>query len=199
MSKFSDFEFRTQPWFDQNNFQGFNQAIPMKTIVIYCFDPRAAEIPHAVAKHFGNEVYPGENILDEAGNRIGNTQTLFTVSNAGGRALSALQTVATMEYLFHVQNVIVVHHSFCGATAFRPDQLVDLFHDHHHADIEPMFEHESLAITDYEKSIKHDVALLRNSPAVPKNINLYGFFYEMNSGELTEIVRDIPKQETPAV
>lgn len=195
MSKFSEFEFRTQPWFDQENFQGFNQAIPMKTIVIYCFDPRAAEIPNAVAKYFGDEVYPGENILDENGNRVGHTRTLFTVSNAGGRALSALQTVATMEYLFHVQNVIVVHHSFCGATAFRPDQLVGQFHDHHHADLESMFEHDSLAIMDFEKSVRHDVELLRNSPAVPKNINLYGFFYEMNSGELTEIVRDIPNKK----
>jgi carbonic anhydrase len=44
---------RTQPWFDQLNFKGFNQAIPMKTVVIYCFDPRAADVPQAVAEHFG--------------------------------------------------------------------------------------------------------------------------------------------------
>jgi carbonic anhydrase len=81
---------RTQPWFDQLNFKGFNQAIPMKTVVIYCFDPRAADVPQAVAEHFGDEVYPGEMILDEAGNRVGSTRTLFTVTNGGGRASSAL-------------------------------------------------------------------------------------------------------------
>ncbi|MEM5341312.1 hypothetical protein [Paraburkholderia azotifigens] len=89
MSQYSEFEFRTQPWFDpawfdQSNFQGFSHFIPMKTIVIHCFDPRASEIPQAVADYFEDEVYPGENILDEAGNRIGNTRTLFAVSNAGG-------------------------------------------------------------------------------------------------------------------
>jgi len=192
MSGYSQFEFRTQPWFDQNNFQGFNQAIPMKTIVIYCFDPRAAEIPNAVARYFGDEVYPGENILNEEGQRVGHTRTLFTVSNAGGRALSALQSVATMEYLFHVQNVVVVHHSFCGATAFTPEQLAGDFQKHHHADITGLIDHDSMAIMDYEKSLKHDLALLRNSPAVPGNIKLYGFFYEMNSGVLTEVLRDIP-------
>jgi carbonic anhydrase len=88
MSKFSDYEYRKQPGFDMNTFEGANQAIPMKTLVIHCFDPRAVEIPQAVAEYFGDEVYPGENILDESGNRVGHTWTLFTETNAGGRAAS---------------------------------------------------------------------------------------------------------------
>jgi hypothetical protein len=60
MSKFSDYEYRKQPGFDRNTFDGANQAIPMKTLVIYCFDPRAVEIPQAVVEYFGDEVYPGE-------------------------------------------------------------------------------------------------------------------------------------------
>jgi hypothetical protein len=39
MSKFSDYEYRKQPGFDMNTFEGANQAIPMKTLVIHCFDP----------------------------------------------------------------------------------------------------------------------------------------------------------------
>jgi carbonic anhydrase len=193
MQKFGGFEFRTQPWFQQSEIQGFvRNLIPMKTIVIYCFDPRATEIPEAVAAHFGDEVYPGELILDEVGNRIGSTRTLFTVSNAGGRAISALQSVATMEYLFAVQNVVVVHHSFCGASAITPEVLIEEFNHKHHADISSVFDQESLSIPDFEKSIEYDVKLLRSSPAVPKSVNLYGFFYEINSGKLTEVARDIP-------
>src|SRR5580700_141570 len=109
MSKFSAYEYRTQPGFDQSKFEGANQAIPMKTLVIHCFDPRAAEIPQKVAEYFGDEVYPGENILDEAGNRVGNTRTLFAEANAGGRAAYALLSVAAMDYIFNVQNVVVVH------------------------------------------------------------------------------------------
>lgn len=192
MINFSDYEFRTQPWFDQANFQNFDQAIPMKTMVIHCFDPRASDIPKAVAEHFGDEVYPGENVLDEFGNRVGNTRTLFAVSNAGGRAFSALQSVATMEYLFSLQNVVVVHHSFCGATAFTPDQLLNKFRSTHHADVSNIIDHESMAIGNFEESIKYDVALLRASPAVPKHVKLYGFFFEMNTGKLIEVTRDIP-------
>jgi carbonic anhydrase len=193
MRKYGEYENRTQPWFDQSKFDGFNFAIPMKTLVIYCFDPRAADIPQAVAAYFGDEVYPGENILDAAGRRVGSTRTLFTATNGGGRAGPVLMSVAEMDYLFHVQNVVVVHHSFCGTTAFTPEILFDKFHDHHHADISKLFDHDSLAIADYEKSIKYDVELLRASPAVPREVKLYGFFYEINSGKLTEVVRDIPE------
>jgi carbonic anhydrase len=58
-----------------------------------------------------------------------------------------------------------------------------------------MFDHDSLAIMNYEESLRHDVKLLRDSPAVPKHIKLYGFFYEINSGELIEVVRDVPSRD----
>ena len=192
MEKFSEFEFRTQPWFDQSKHQKFNHVIPLKTIVIHCFDPRATEIPQAVAKHFGDEVYPGENILDEAGNRVGSTRTIFTLTNAGGRAHGALQSIAAMDYLFDYQNAVVVHHSFCGNTALTPEDLINKFRDQYHADISPLFDHDSLSIPHFEDSIKHDIKLLRSSPAVPKHLKLYGFFYEIDSGKLTEVARDIP-------
>ena len=199
MPKYSEFETRNQPWFDQFNFKGFNQAIPMKTLVIYCLDPRAADIPEAVARHFGDEVYPGEMILDGAGNRVGSTRTLFTVTNGGGRASSALMTVAEMDYLFNVQNVVVVHHSFCGTSSYMPESVFTKFQNHYHADISKMFDHESLAITDFEESLQYDVRLLRSSPTVPKHVRLYGFFYEIGSGKLTEVVRDIPASGASAI
>jgi carbonic anhydrase len=192
MGTYSEFETRRQPWFDESNFNGFNFAIPMKTMVIYCLDPRASDIPQAVAAHFWDEVYPGEFILDEAGNRVGSTRTLFTVTNGGGRAASALMTVAEMDYLFHVQNVIVVHHSFCGTSSYMPERVFKKFHEDYHADISTLFDHDSVAIPDFEKSLQHDLDLLRSSPAVPKHVKLYGFFYEINSGKLIEVLRDIP-------
>jgi carbonic anhydrase len=192
MSKYSEYEYRKQPGFDMNAFEGANQAIPMKTLVIHCLDPRADEIPQAVAKYFGDEVYPGENILDKSGNRVGHTRTLFVETNTGGRAAFALESVAAMDYIFSVQNVVVVHHSFCGTTTLTPELLIEEFHDHHHADISMMFDHDSLAIMDFEESLKYDIKLLRSSPAVPKRVKLYGFFYEISTGKLTEVVRDIP-------
>jgi len=99
-----------------------------------------------------------------------------------------------MDYIFHVKNVVVVRlsHSFCGTTALTPEILVKHFHDRYHSDISKLFDHSSLSIPNFEESIKYDVELLRSSPGVPKHVELYGFFYEINSGKLTEVVRDIP-------
>jgi len=192
MSKFSGYEYRKQPGFDMNTFEGANQNIPMKTLVIHCLDPRAVEIPKAVAEYLGDEVYPGENVIDKNGTKVGSTRTLFAATNAGGRAAFALECVAAMDYIFHVKNVAVVHHAFCGTTTLTPGLMVEKFHDHYHTDISTLFDHDSLAIMDFEESLNYDIELLRSSPAVPKHVKLYGFFYEISSGKLTEVVRDIP-------
>ena len=192
MGKYTEFETRTQPWFKEAEFKGFNFAIPMKTLVIYCVDPRAADAPEKVAAHFGDEVYPGEMVLDDAGNRVGSTRTIFTVTNGGGRAASALITIAEMDYLFNVQNVVVVHHSFCGTSSFQPERLFKKFDQDYHTDISRLFDYDSVAIPDFEKWLRYDLELLRSSPAVPKHVKLYGFFYEINSGKLIEVARDVP-------
>ena len=95
---------------------------------------------------------------------LAHTRTLFTETNAGGRAAFALESVAAMDYIFSVQNVVVVHHSFCGTTTLTPELLIEEFHDHYHADITTMFDHDSLAIMDFEKSIKHDIAFAAFEP-----------------------------------
>ena len=62
MGKFDRYAFSAQPAFDEaETRKAFSQAVPLKTLVIYCYDPRAAEIPDAVAKLFGDEVFPGRD------------------------------------------------------------------------------------------------------------------------------------------
>lgn len=186
LCKFNNSEYRKQSGFDMNTFEGASQAIPMKTLVIHCLDPRAAEIAQAVADYLGDEVYPGENITDENGTRVGSTRTLLAATNAGGCAVFAPETVTAMDYIFDLKNIVVVRHSFCGTTTLTPELMVEEFHDHHHADISTLLDHDSLAIMDFEQSLAYDVKLLRSSPAVPAHIKLYGFFYEISSGKLTE-------------
>ena len=68
---------------------------------------------------------------------------------------------------------------------------IEEFDDDHHADFQRCLITIALPIMDFEQSLNYDIKLLRSSPAVPKHVKLYGFFYEM-SGALTEVVRDIP-------
>jgi carbonic anhydrase len=165
--------------------------VPLRTLVIYCYDPRATEIPDAVAKHFGNEVFPGEIIHDDPGNRVASTTSIFPVVVAGGRAVDALRSITVAQHLFGLQNIVIVHHSHCGATSFTADGIISAYQHEHHVDISNLYERSSMCITDYEASLKHDSALVRSHNGTPKHVDIFGYFYDIDTGALTEVVRDV--------
>jgi len=83
MGKFDRYAFSARPSFDEAaTRKAFSKAIPLKTLVIYCYDPRAAQIPNAVAKLFGDEVFPGDIILDGSGTPTSTNTTLISRSSA---------------------------------------------------------------------------------------------------------------------
>jgi carbonic anhydrase len=192
MSKFDRFAFSAQPSFNEAaTREAFSHAVPLKTLVIYCYDPRAAEIPQVVAKLFGDEVFPGEVILDGAGNRVASSTTIFPVIVAGGRAVDALRSITVAQHLFGIQNIVLVHHSHCGATSFTADGIIKAYEHEHHLDISDLYPRSSICITDYEASLKHDTALIRSHDGTPRRVNIFGYFYDIDTRTLTEVVRDI--------
>jgi carbonic anhydrase len=192
MGKFDRYAFSAQPSFDEGKTRkAFSKAVPLKTLVIYCYDPRATEIPNAIAKLFGNEVFPGEIIYDGSGNRVASTATIFPVIVAGGRAVDALRSITVAQHLFGIQNIVVVQHSHCGATSFTADGIISAYEYEHHVDISKLYERSSICISDYEVSLKHDTALVRSHGGTPKHVDIFGYFYDIDTGALTEVVRDI--------
>jgi carbonic anhydrase len=196
MGKFDRYAFSAQPSFNEAaTREAFSHAVPLKTLVIYCYDPRAAEIPDVVAKLFGDEVFPGEIILDGAGNRVASSTTIFPVIVAGGRAIDALRSVTVAQHLFGIQNIVVVHHSHCGATSFTADGIIDAYRHEHHLDISNLYPRSSICITDYEASLKHDTALIREHAGTPRHVNIFGYFYDIDARTLTEVVRDTTRSD----
>ena len=195
MGKFDRYAFSAQPAFDEAaTRKAFSQAVPLKTLVIYCYDPRAAEIPDAVAKLFGDEVFPGEIIVDGSGRRVASSTTIFPIIVAGGRAIDALRSITVAQHLFGIENIVVVHHSFCGATSFTADGIIGAYRHEHHLDISTLYPRSSMCITDYEASLKHDTALVRSHDGTPRQVNIFGYFYDIDTGALIEVVRDIRRE-----
>jgi len=191
MGKFDRYAFSANPTFDEvATRQAFSSAVPLKTLVIYCYDPRAAEIPSAVATLFGDEVYPGQVIRDTSGNRVASSTTIFPIIVAGGRAVDALRSITVAQHLFGIQNIVVVHHSHCGATTFTAEGIVDAFRHEHHANISDLYDRGSICIDDYEASLNYDTALIRSHAGTPKHVNIFGYFYDIDTGVLTEVVND---------
>jgi carbonic anhydrase len=192
MADYSAFVYKNMQGYNEPAFrEAFSHAIPLKTVVIYCYDPRAADVPYAIAKHFG-EVYPGELIFDENKARVGSTTNIAHVVVAGGRAAEALRSITVADYLFSIEKVVVVHHSFCGTTTFTKEGFTKAFDHEHKCDISHAYDDGSVTIDNYEESLKYDTALLRAAPGVPKDIKIYGFFYNIDNGDLIEVVKDIP-------
>jgi carbonic anhydrase len=191
MGKFDRFAFSASPQFDEVATRlAFAKAVPLKTLVIYCYDPRAAEIPNAVAKWLGEEEYPGRVIVDENGKRVASTTTIFPIVVAGGRAIDALRSITVAQHLFGIRNVVVVHHSHCGATTFTADGIIEAYRYEHQADISGLYDHGSICIGEYEASLKRDTALIRAHAGTPRHVNILGLFYDIDTGSLTEIVLD---------
>lgn len=199
MGKFDRYAFSARPSFDEAaTREAFSHAVPLKTLVIYCYDPRAAEIPNAVAKVFADEVFPGQIILDASGGRVASSTTIFPVIVAGGRAIDALRSITVAQHLFGIENIVVVHHSHCGATTFTADGIIQAYRREHQADISKLYDRGSICIEDYEASLKRDAALIRAHPGTPKHVHVFGYFYNIDTGVLTEVVKDKAEVALPA-
>ena len=187
---FSAAAFSAQPDYDEEAVRReFARAVPLRTLVVYCFDPRATGIPDAIAAEFG-ETFPGTVVHDDAGNKVASTATLFEVVVAGGRAVDALRSITVAQHLFSIENVVIVHHTHCGATTYTRPGIIDAWRDEHGRDISHLYEPESVCISDYVASLTHDVKLVRESAGTPAHTNIFGFVYDINDGTLTRIVED---------
>ncbi len=185
---FDAYAFSKQPGYHEPTVRkAFAKAVPLRTVVIYCYDPRAVGIPAAVAREFG-EVYPGDIITDAQGNKVASTTSLFDVVVAGGRAIDALRSITVAQHLFGIQNIVIVHHTHCGATSFTADGIIDAYKHEHDADISAIYDRESISISDFVTSLQHDTRLVRESKGTPQDVNIYGYLYDIDTNELSLVV-----------
>jgi carbonic anhydrase len=151
---FDQYVFSLAPGYNEPKIrEAFHNAVPLRTIVTYCYDPRAAEVPVELAKIWPDEVYPGKLVLDKAGNKVGSTATIFPIVTAGGRAIDALRSILIGQHLFGLQNIVVVHHTYCGTTSFTAGGLIEAIRVEQGADVARICDKQSLAIHEFHSSL----------------------------------------------
>src|SRR5262249_17129223 len=148
MKNFDVYVFSKQPGYREPAVRKeFAKAVPLRTVVIYCYDPRAVGIPAAVARQLG-EVYPGDIITDSQGKKVASTTTLFGVVVAGGRAIDALRSITVAQHLFGIRNIVIVHHTYCGATSFTADGIIKARRHENARDISKLHQRDRISIAD---------------------------------------------------
>jgi carbonic anhydrase len=127
------------------------------------------------------------------------------IRNAGGRASDdAIRSLVISYKLFGTKEWFVIHHTDCGMLTFTNDIMRDLLaksletaqiEDGEWRDLgdragSNAAEYiEWLTIRDLEDSVVSDVARIRTHPLVPNRIPIYGYIYDVLTGELLAVPR----------
>jgi len=107
------------------------------------------------------------------------------IRNAGGRASDdAIRSLAISQQLLGTNEVVVIHHTDCGMLTFNNEDLRQKLKQELNADAEHI---DFLPFKDLEQSVRDDVAAIKNSPFLLKNIEVSGFIYDVRTGRLLPV------------
>jgi carbonic anhydrase len=102
------------------------------------------------------------------------------IRNAGGRMTDdALRSLTLSSHVLGVDTVVVMQHTHCGLSGVTDQQLQRLTG----ADL------EFLPIDDHVTSLREDIDRLTSAPYLQPIRVVAGFIYDVESGEIDDIVR----------
>jgi carbonic anhydrase len=118
------------------------------------------------------------------------------IRNAGGRAQDALRSLVISQRLLGTREVMVIHHTDCGMLTFSNEGLRAKVREDLGGEAAALArDTDFLPFADVEASVRDDVAFLRASPLIPRDIPVRGFIYDVRSGRLNEVA---PEAARPA-
>ncbi len=125
------------------------------------------------------------------------------IRNAGGRASDdAIRSLVISYKLLGTREWFVIHHTDCGMVTFTGETMRGLLANSlETAALDEKGWHDTgagpgsneadfidwLTIDNNEKSVEVDVARIRAHPLVPKSIPIYGYIYDVKTGQLVEV------------
>ena len=109
------------------------------------------------------------------------------IRNAGGRVSDdAIRSLVISQRLLGTNEVIVIHHTDCGMATFENEDLADKIREDLGVEAS---DHDFLTFSDLEQSVRDDVEILQNSDLIPGDTVLIGAVYDVESGEIREVLR----------
>ncbi len=107
------------------------------------------------------------------------------IRNAGGRASEdAIRSLVISQQLLGTNTVVVIHHTDCGMLTFSNTDLRARLKQEQNVDAEHI---DFLPFKNLEQSVRDDVATIKNSPLILKNVEVSGFIYDVKSGKLLPV------------
>ena len=105
--------------------------------------------------------------------------------NAGGRVTEdMIRSLVISQQQLGTREIVVLHHTDCGAQTFKNEEFAAFLNQELGVDVSGQ---DFLPFTDVEESVREDVALLRQSPLIPADVEISGAVYDVDTGRMTVV------------
>ena len=105
--------------------------------------------------------------------------------NAGGRVTEdMIRSLVISQQQLGTRAIVVLHHTDCGAQTFKNEDFTAYLHQELGVDVS---DQDFLPFTDVEESVREDMALLRQSPLIPADVEISGAVYDVDTGRMTVV------------
>ncbi|HEM6032887.1 carbonic anhydrase [Streptococcus suis] len=105
--------------------------------------------------------------------------------NAGGRVTEdMIRSLVISQQQLGTREIVVLHHTDCGAQTFTNEDFAVQLKRDLGVDVTGQ---DFLPFTDIEESVREDIALLKQSPLIPDDVEISGAVYDVDTGRMTEV------------
>ncbi|HFI0613242.1 TPA: beta-class carbonic anhydrase [Streptococcus suis] len=106
--------------------------------------------------------------------------------NAGGRVTEdMIRSLVISQQQLGTREIVVLHHTDCGAQTFTNEDFTVQLKRDLGVDVAGQ---DFLPFTDIEESVREDIALLKQSPLIPDDVEISGAVYDVDTGRMTEVI-----------
>ncbi|MDW8727001.1 carbonic anhydrase [Streptococcus suis] len=106
--------------------------------------------------------------------------------NAGGRVTEdMIRSLVISQQQLGTREIVVLHHTDCGAQTFTNEDFVVQLKRDLQVDVSGQ---DFLPFTDVEESVREDIALLKQSPLIPDDVEIFGAVYDVDTGRMIEVI-----------
>jgi len=107
------------------------------------------------------------------------------IRNAGGVVTDdEIRSLAISQHLLGTEEIILIHHTDCGMLTFTDDDFRLRLQEE--TGVKPSWAAESFASLD--EDVRQSIARIKTSPFVPRTESVRGFVYDVETGQLREVV-----------
>lgn len=111
------------------------------------------------------------------------------IRNAGGNAKDALRSLVISEQFLATKEILLIKHTKCGMLTFTNEDAHALVEQNLGADgKEALGSLNFQPFPDLEKAVEDDVKFLKTNKAIPNDVRISGWIYEVETGKVRNVI-----------